>query len=90
MRGKDVAPIIRNPAPVSKSAVLRSGNAEMAWSRLRSDAASSGRPSVTAPYVGLSSTAGAGSDPPKTWNPPMCNSWIVLASSSKVFESVLV
>ena len=41
-RGKEVAPKMRNPTPVSKSAVLSSGTADSACSRLMRNAAENG------------------------------------------------
>jgi len=48
-RGNAVAPEMRKPTPVSKSAVFSSGTRESACSRFSSEAASSGCPRITVP-----------------------------------------
>ena len=63
---KAVAPKMRKPTPVSKSAVLSSGTADIACSRLIRNAAENGWPRMTDPYEAFSSTDGAGTEAPKT------------------------
>ena len=48
-RGNAVAPNIRNPTPVSKSAVFSSGTVDIACRRLIRNAAENGWPRITVP-----------------------------------------
>ena len=48
-RGNAVAPAMRNPTPVSKSAVFRSGTADIDCRRLIKNAAENGWPRITVP-----------------------------------------
>ena len=65
-RGNVVAPKIRKPAPVSKSALFSNGTDAAACSRFSTNATANGWPSVAVPYVEFRSTGGAGSLAPKT------------------------